>query len=294
MRCSEARAHADHPRSCSEYHRPRTLAEAWDLHSRLADPVWIAGGTDLLARKAKEARPFVSLRGIEELRGVETAPRETRIGATTTISELVENREILLRYPVLAEAGRALASQQIRNVATLGGNLGNASPCADTATPLRVLGARARIASASGAREVPLEDFFRGPGKSCLAPGELLTAVLLPAPRPGVRATFQKKGRVRMDIAIASASVLLVLEGGRCREARVAVGSLAPTPLRLSEVESLLEGEAITPALLAEVEAATRRAVRPITDIRASADYRRTLAGVLVKRAVERLAGRES
>lgn len=279
-----------------EYHRPRSLEEAWRLLEAQPDARLVAGGTDVLVR-LREGRyhppALVSLRRVESLRRIEPG-RVWTIGAGVTVAELLEHGELAAAFPVLVEAGRRLGSVQIRSAATVGGNLCNASPCADLAPPLLVLEARARIASAAGEREVPLPEFFVGPRRTALAPGEVLSALVVEAPPAGARATFLKQGRVRMDIALASVAVRLDLEGARCVQARVAAGSLAPTPTRLTEVEALLAGTELDDATLARARAAAEREVRPITDVRASAEYRRHLAGALVARAVRALTRPEA
>jgi carbon-monoxide dehydrogenase medium subunit len=278
-----------------DYYRPRSLEEALRLKAAHPAARFIAGGTDVMVQMRHHAlRPsvLISLSAVPELRGVEVNGR-VRIGAFTTISELLEHETLQERYPVLLEAARELGSVQIRNVATLGGNLCNASPCADTATPLLVLEARLRLASARGAREVPLHGLFVGPGQNCLGEGEILTHILLDPPPAGTRATFKKKGRVKMDLALASAAVLLQMEGQTCRRARVAAGSVAPVPLRLPAVEALLEGHTVTREVLAAVEQTASRSVSPISDVRATEAYRRAVVGVFVRRAVEELTAGE-
>lgn len=276
-----------------EYHRPRSFDEALRLRAEIPDSRYIAGGTDVMVQvRNRLSRPaaLISLSSIPGLRGVTIDERGARIGAMTTIAELVEHRALRERYPVLVEAALRLGSPQIRNVATVGGNLCNASPCADTATPLLALEARLRLRGAAGERELPLEQLFLGPGETDLAPGELLDEVVLPPPAPAARATFKKKGRVRMDLALASATVLVELDGAVCRRARIAAGSVAPTPLRLKTAETLLEGKALTPEVLAAAADAAAQGVSPISDVRCTAEYRRQLVAVYVKRALEELA----
>ena len=190
---------------------------------------------------------------------------------------------------MLARAAKTLGSTQIRNAATLGGNLCNASPCADMATPLLVLDAQVRITSPSGSRKLSLDEFFIAPGETRLAADEVLTELLLGAPADGARATFLKKSRVQMDIAVASVSVLLEFEGANCSRARVAAGSVAPKPLRLRTAEAALEGRVLTDDVIESAVAATRGDVAPITDLRGTADYRRHIVGVFVKRAIAQL-----
>jgi carbon-monoxide dehydrogenase medium subunit len=235
---------------------------------------------------------LISIRGIPELTDISNG-RGLRLGAAACLSDVMAHAEVQEHYPVLVEAASSLGSPQIRNVATLGGNLGNASPCANMAPPLLVLDARLELRSPQGSREVPLQEFFLGPGETCLRSGEVVAAALVDPPSPGVRAGFWRKGRVQMDLAVASLAVLLELEEGVCRRARVAAGSVAPLPLRLREVERLLEGQEITEPLRVEAGRLAASSVRPITDVRGSEAYRRQLIDVFMRRALARLAGAE-
>lgn len=279
-----------------EYHRPRTLQEAWQLKQSVAGARYVAGGTDLMvriknARRAERPPALISLRGVEELGGIDTdGDGETaRIGALTPIADLLRSQLLCERYPALVAAAAKLGSPQIRNAATIGGNLCNASPCADTAPPLLVYEARVRLESESGTRELALEELFLGPGETPLGPDEVLTRILLDPPHPTARALFYKKGRVRMDLAQASVAVLLVLDKDRCIKARIAAGSVAPTPVRLKPVEELLEGNELSEALLAEAQQLAARTVAPISDLRSTEEYRRQIVGVYVKRAARQL-----
>lgn len=278
------------------YHRPRTLAEVFTLQAANAGARFIAGGTDVqVGRWTWGGRPsaLISLRAVPELHGIDVGPKkdtEARIGAATLVGEIAEHGGLAERYPALVAAARRLGSPQIRNAATAGGNLCRAAPCADLAPPLIVYGARLRLRRPDGEREVPVEEFMRGPGVTCLLPGELLTDIVVPAPPAGARATFLKKGRVYMDLSLASVALLVVLEDGVCRRARVAAGSVGPTPLRLREVEERLEGEPLTDALLAEAGDLAAASVLPITDVRTTAEYRRTIVGVFVERGLRGLA----
>jgi CO/xanthine dehydrogenase FAD-binding subunit len=274
-----------------QYHRPSTLAEASRLLVEIPGARILAGGTDLLVKmRDGKLRPpaLISLRDIAGLSGIELGER-IRLGALTLVGDLVRSAELARACPALVFAARQLGSAQIRNLATVGGNLCNASPCADLAPPLLVHDARVRIAGPGGERELPLDDFFLSPGETRLGPGELLTEVSFAPPPAESRARFDKRGRTAMDIAIASIAVRLELEGDHARRARVAAGSVGPRPLRLAGVEAVLEHRRLTDAVIAEARAEIMREVRPISDIRASADYRRTLAGVLGERALRAL-----
>ncbi len=276
-----------------DYFKPASLAEVWDLHKRFPGARYIAGGTDVMVKIKKrlvEPAALISLRSIPQLAGVETG-ETIRIGAATTITDLIENPQLGALFPVLIQAAKRLGSVQIRNVATIGGNLCNCSPCADTALPLLVLEARATMINPQGSREIPLAELFKGPGESCLLPGEILADIILDKPAPGTKAVFMKKGRVRMDLSIASLALLLEMDSDNrtCKKARLAAGSAAPTPLRLKKVEELFENNGISEAIIAEAQQLAASSVSPITDIRASESYRRRIVSVYLGRAVREI-----
>lgn len=277
-----------------EYHRPGSLDELWPLMERQPEARLVAGATDVMVRVASRVeRPgaMISLRGIADLARLELGPDGARVGATVTIARLASDARLGASYPLLVQAARALGGPQIRSVATIGGNLCNASPCADTAPPLLALEARAALRGPAGQREVPLEQLFAGPGQTCLGAGEILEAVLLPPPLADARGQFLKKRRVRMDLALVSVAALLRMEGSTCRLARVAAGSVAPTPLRLGPVEAVLEGSQLTDAVLEQAATTAASCVDPIDDLRATEAYRRQLTGVFVKRAAAAALG---
>lgn len=277
------------------YEIPKTVSEACALLRDRPRARFIAGGTDLLVQvKKKKLAPetLISLRQIDELRQIEVNGR-VRIGAMAPLSDVAAHAAVSELFPALAAAIRCLGSPQIRNLATLGGNLCNASPAADSAPPLLVYGASVELRSAAGSRELPLDQFFRGPGATALQPGELLGAVLLERPSADCRGVFLRQGRVSMDLAIANLAALLELRDGVCRRARIAVGAVAPTPRRLTAVEQILEQTELTPDAVARAQQRAIADVSPIDDLRSSADYRRQLVGIFVQRAVEQaLAGR--
>lgn len=267
------------------YHRPTSLAEVFDLVGASPGARVVAGGTDLLVRNPAPAPTLVSLRRVAEMAGIEGG----RIGASTPVADVARSEALGRAYPVLVQAARRLGSPQIRSVATVGGNLCRAAPCADLAPPLIVLEATAEIAGAAGRRQVRVEDFFRGPGVTCLAPGEVLVAVHVPPPRAGALGLFQKKGRVAMDLSIASLATLLETDGRTCRRLRLAAGSVGPVPLRLGEVEALLEGRELDGPTLEEAARLASQTVAPITDVRSTEAYRRHVVGVYVRRGLARL-----
>jgi len=273
-----------------KYYKPKSLDEVWELKKKIPDSLFIAGGTDVLVGiRNNEIHPqaLISLRSIPGLNSIKSG-KVTRIGALATISDIIQHPKLRKNYSVLVEAAKSLGSAQIRNVATIGGNLCNCSPCADMALPLLVLEAKVRLQTVKGQREIPLHEFFKGPGESCLAPHEIATDILLDTPPKNAKTSFLKKGRVKLDLAVASVAVRLEMEGDKCHKARIAAGSVAPVPLRLSKVETMLEGATVTKQHLAEAQRLAEDNVVPITDIRSTEEYRRQITGVLVKRALEK------
>jgi carbon-monoxide dehydrogenase medium subunit len=276
-----------------KYYKPKSLDEVWALKKKTPDSLFIAGGTDVLVGiKNNEIHPqaLISLRSIPGLGSIDTG-KITRIGALVTISDIIHNPDLRNSYPVLVEAAKNLGSVQIRNVATIGGNLCNGSPCADLALPLLVMESKVRLRTANGKRDIPLQKFFKGPGESGLASDEILTDILLDPNQNNAKTSFIKKGRVKLDLAVASVAVRLEMKGKKCHKARIAAGSVAPVPLRLLEVETMLEGATLTQKHVAEAQRLAEDNVVPITDIRSTEEYRRQMTGVLVKRAIERALG---
>ena len=273
------------------YHRPGTVEEALQLAGSLPDARFVAGGTDLLVRlKSGAPRPsaLISLRGIGALTATEIG-ETARLGAATTVAELLENEDLMHGWPVLGDAMGEMASPQIRSSATLGGNLCNAAPCADSAPALLVLGARVGLRGNKGERLLALEDFFEDAGVTRLGELELLTHLEVDRPAPGFQAIFFKKKRVAMDLAIASVAAGLRLQDGLCAEVRLAAGSVAPVPMRLLGAEEVLRGQRPSPERIALARTVAEAEVIPITDIRGGAAYRRTIVGVYVERALKAL-----
>ena len=274
-----------------QYYRPKSLEEVWELKEKIPDARFIAGGTDVMVGiRNREINPsaLISLRSLPGLDNIE-ANKITRIGALTTIRDLIHHPLLVNKFPILVQAAKELGSPQIRNIATIGGNLCNCSPCADMAPPLLVLDAKVRLQSAQGSRIIPLEEFFVGPGESCLAPHEILTDILLEPPHYGQKPLYLKKGRMKMDLATASVALLVEMEGKKCHKARIAVGSVAPIPLRLKKVEATIEKSVLSPRLISEAQKLAKESVAPITDIRASEEYRREIVGIYMKRALEKI-----
>ena len=277
---------------------PRNMSECFDALETPGARL-VAGGTDLLVRLRsgrETASTLVSLDHVAEVRGIAEAGasggiqgglhRVLRLGAACTHTELLAHPLLRARLPVLAQALAGLGSPPIRNMGTLGGNLCTASPAGDTLPPLLVLGAEVELASRGGTRRLPVAEFLLGPGKTACAPGEVLTAVYVPLPGTGWRQHFEKVGRrAALAVAVVSlASLLRIDKSGRVTEARLAWGSVAPGIWRCPEAEAVLTGRRVSLTALREAAAVVRQAVRPIGDVRASADYRREVAGNLLLR----------
>ena len=276
-----------------DYFKPKSLKEVWLLKKQFPDSRYIAGGTDLLVKiKNCEVEPkaLVSLRAVPELSGISIG-EISRIGAMTTITDLINHRGLKKLFPVLIQAAKMIGSPQIRNVGTVGGNLCNCSPCADTAVALLVLDAKVVLENSQGTREIFLKDFFVGPGKSCRAKDEILTEILLPKPADNSRAVFMKKRRVMMDLAIASLAVRLDMKGKSCQQAVMAAGSVAAVPLRLERVEKLFKNTLITGEIIDKAKEKAMSDISPITDVRSTDIYRREIIGIYLKRAVNKLLG---
>ena len=279
------------------YAAPRTLAEALEL-LRAGDATILAGGTDLMpqskAGRFRLQRMLVNIRRVPELHGISESDGVVRLGALTTITELLESSLVRARFNALWQACDHFASDQVRNAATLGGNICNASPAGDTLPPLLVFNARVVLASkpngAPRARLLPLTDFLVAPGRTTRAANELLVAVELPLPPASFASEFYKLGtRPALDIAGISIAFGAMREKEKLLDARVAFGAVAPTPIRAPQTEAAIEGK----PLVAAVDAAIERAeveIAPISDIRASAWYRRELIRNMLRRTLEHVS----
>ncbi|MFQ5555688.1 MAG: FAD binding domain-containing protein [Acidimicrobiia bacterium] len=270
------------------YHRPRSLDEALGLVAEVPGARFIGGGTDLLVQMNGGDPPpaLISLRDVPELDGVEDGER-LRIGAAVPFTDIAAHQAVRTRLPALVDSIRVIGSPQIRNVATLGGNLCNASPGADAAPPLLVYGTAVELRGPAGVREMPLDEFFTGPGATAKAPDEILVSVLVDPQPEGARTIFLRKGRVKMDIAIASVAVQIETDGAVVSCCRIAAGAVAPVPMRLPGTEAVVAGSALDDTVVALARARAREEVAPITDVRATARYRTRLVGVYVQRALE-------
>jgi CO/xanthine dehydrogenase FAD-binding subunit len=257
--------------------------------------VILAGGTDLAPQINTYAiKPEVLIYiGNSGLDYIKEARGKILIGAGTKMAGIANSKLLSRKVPALAEAARQAGTQAVRSTATIGGNLVNASPAADLATPLLALDAEMTLTKAGGKRTVALKDFFTGPGKTVLKPGELMTEISIPAAKG--KTVFLKLGkRKAMTLSVVNVAVRVDVKRGKCEDARIALGSMAPIPLRCEDAEEMLQGKAVDLDLISQCAAEAIGASKPIDDQRASAWYRRQAGKALVARALTQAAGLKS
>lgn len=272
------------------YHRPGTIREAVDIMAATGSKARVlAGGTDLLVKKPMEAVSLVDISHLG-LDGIEQNDQGVNIGAGTTING-VRRSPILASgpYRVLSEAAGNHSTATIRNMATIGGNLCNASPCADLALPLLVLDAILLAEGPEGLKAVPVGGFFRDVNQTGLDQADILVEIRIPCRLDSAGTSFLKLRRQQtaIDMALVNVATWLVMEGGVIREARIALGSVAPVPMRARQAESLLQGRAFEPDIIREAAQVAAAESKPIDDIRATASYRRKMTAVMVRRSLE-------
>ncbi len=250
----------------------------------------VAGGTDLVVgtRQGKWPLPedLLALDRIAELRGVRETAGGLRIGATTSHSDLAGHPAIRERWTAIADAASIVGSPATRHIGTLGGNLANASPAAETSGPLLCFEAQVEVRSTAGSRRIALVDFFSGPGRTTLRSDELIVAIELSELAGAGSCYVRLEFRRQMEIAVVGATAVVRLDGAVVREARIAITALAPTVRRVPMAESALVGTDGGPAAAAEAGRLAAEAATPISDVRASLEYRRAMAAVVVRRAV--------
>jgi carbon-monoxide dehydrogenase medium subunit len=273
-----------------DYAEPASLEEAIGLLQEYGSTARvIAGGTSLLVEMKQERRQFDCLIGVHhlpELSGITMGEDALYLGALTTIQTLLDTPAVRARYPALADASAAFGSTQIQIMGTVGGNVCNGSPASDTVPALMALGAELILVGPDGQRTLPIDEFLLGPGETALADGEMLTTVRLPEPQASTGSAFIKISRVRADLAKASAAVLLVRDGDRVVECRIALGSVAPTVMRASDAEAGLVDQVFSADLALEAGRLAAHAISPIDDVRSTAWYRREVVTALVHDAL--------
>lgn len=276
-----------------EYHAPTSLPEALDLLAKYdGKGAVLAGGTDLLvSMKKREVLPehLISLKGISELKGIHDEKEGIKIGALVTLGEIEHSKMIQDKFRVLWDAAQVMASRQIRNLGTIGGNLCSAAPSADTAPPLIVLDASVEITSSNGRRKVLVENFFKGPGESDLKAGEILTQIMIPNPlKKSSGAYFKLMRRAAMDLAQIGVAACLSFDSGKktTTGARIALGAVGLTPVRAFKAEQILLNKEINETVGKEAGRIAAQEANPRSSLRASKEYRREMVEVLTKRAV--------
>ncbi len=268
---------------------PRSLPALWDMLAAYRGAAVMAGGTDVLVRlRGADSRPpvLICLERLDEIKRIERHGDELFIGAGVTIERLAADAAVGQALPALRQAASLLGSPPVRHAATLGGNICTASPAGDTLPSLYTADATVEIAGREGCRRLSAADFIVGPGRTDLCPGEIVTGVSVPACGRDTLSTYFKVGRRQaLAISVVSLAVRLRLAGdGAVEMIRLAWGSVGPTVTRLPAVEDHLRGRRLSAALLHEAGAMAAAAVKPIDDVRASASYRRRVAGNLLLR----------
>ena len=275
-----------------EYFEPSTLPEAVSLLERFNGRACIlAGGTDLLVEIKERIRLPDHVINIKKVPGLNHLTYDPdgglKIGSLATLREVERSSVVIEKYAGLYQAARELGSIQVRNRATVAGNICRASPSADTLPPLIADNATIDTYGPNGERTIPMDNFFTGPGKTVLSSGEILTQITVPSPPPNTGKVYLKLGRrAAMELATVGVAVTLTLDQDRCRSIGIVLASVAPTPLRATEAEEILVGEPLSEDIMEKAAQAARDQCRPISDVRGSADYRREMVRVLTRRAL--------
>jgi carbon-monoxide dehydrogenase medium subunit len=283
------------------YHKPATLQEACKLLESKKNAAVIAGGTDILVEIKKGLRHndnIVSLSGIKELKIFEESVNQLVIGAAVTHNEIKNSKFIKEKFPALAEAASLIGTDQVRNTATVGGNLCTGASCCDMAPVLIASNASVEIVSTNGKRIVALKDFFVFHKETSIGKGEIMTKIIVPLLEPGTGVCFKKFGlREAASISVASASAFVKVEDGVCVDSRIVVGAVAPIPKIIKKASKVFNGTKVTELLegssiLKEVGEAAAADSLPLDDIRGSADFRKDIVNILTQRAVLKAAKR--
>jgi len=275
-----------------DYFEPTTIEEATQILSKYGTKAKVlASGVDLVARmRRRQAQPqyVVSILSIPGLDYIQSDKAGLRFGALTTIRSIELSPIVDKDYVILHEAANQIASVQVKTMGTAVGNLCVATPASDIASALYALGARLKIVGPASERIIPIEDFFAGVNQSVLEPGEIVTEVILPSPAPQTGGAFFKLVRTASDIAKVNVAVSLTVTDNTCRDAKIALGSVAPTVIRATQAEEALKGSTLEPKVVGEAAQLAAQEAKPITDLRSTVEYREEMVRVLVRRAVEK------
>lgn len=275
-----------------KYHEPTSIEEVVQILSVYGDKASIlAGGVFLLyAMRLRKIEPrgLVNIQRIPDLDYIEAdQAKGLRIGALTTLRSLEHSGAIQRDYLHIYEAVHQIGSIQVKNMGSVVGNLCVGTPASDIAPPLLVLGADLNITGSVSSRTQSLDTFFLDVNKTILQPDEIVTEIVLPSLPEAAAVSFQKLTRTKDDISKVNASVMMVVENNICSEAKIALGSVAPTPIRAKKAEEILKGEKLEEKIIVAAAEAAAEEAKPITDIRSTADYRKEMVTVLVKRAIK-------
>ena len=254
--------------------------------------MFLAGGTDLIVkikRKLINVKTVVDIKKIRELAEISyDESNGLTIGSTATLTAIENNPVIKEKYPAVADAAHAAANVQVRNMASLAGNLCNGAPSAENAPVLMAMNAVVTLVSSKGQRKVPLDKFFKGPGDTVIEKGEILTTINVPVPPAGSGTSYQHiSARGKVDISAVGVGAMLIMNGDICDDARIFLGAVAPTPIMAVNAQNKLKGKVITEELLQTAGLEASRECSPITDMRASAEYRKLMVAVLTGRAID-------
>ncbi len=278
----------------TEFIQARSVVEAFSYLDSDGTSLLVAGGTDLFVKyKDGKVNPkrVVSIRRIPELCGISLQNKELVIGAATVLTDVIGSTLVKEHSPLLVDACSEIGSPQVRNRGTLGGNIGNASPAADSLQALIALNARLKLAGIAGEREISVEEVLIGPGKLNITNREIIKEVIVPSTKPNMTYAFEKYAlKGGMDIALVNVAVNLGIENGTVLNSTICVGAVAPTPLRPAAAENALRGKALNQKLIEDAARLAADCSSPIDDVRASAGYRKHIVFVLTKRAIEKAA----
>lgn len=275
------------------YFEPLTIKEAVEILAEKGSGAYLlAGGTDLLVRMKREditPTALVNLKRINALNEIKSDKNGIRIGALSSISSIENSQAIRRSYPVLSQSAGTLGTRSIRNLATIGGNIGRASPASDMSPALIVLQAKVAAQGPSGKREMEIENIFTGPGATSLSSGEIITSFILPNMAPNTGAAYLKMGRRSGggDCALVGVAVLLTMSNGEAGDIRIVFSSVGPKPMRARHAEEVIMSGTLTEERMKEAARTAEGEMSPITDMRCSASYRRELIRVLTFRALQ-------
>lgn len=276
-----------------EYAEPTTIESAIGLLAESNGTAKImAGGTDLFLQLAKKVKKTDCVVDISRIQGLDYIQYDkqvgARIGALAAVRSIELSPVLLQQYPVLSQAAGKIGSVAIRNVGTIGGNLCNASPSAETAPALIGLSAKVKIMGIDAERVIPLEEFFKGPGQSALSNEEMMTEIQVPVPSPNSKGVYLKHAiRGSIELAIVGVAVVMDFDDEICSDIKIVLGAVAPTPIRAREAEKIIKGNKLDDALIEKCAKTASDESKPITDVRASAEYRKEMVKVLVRKAIK-------